>query len=137
MTLPTQKHLRNKMQAEHNICLLNEACFPDPCNTGTIPYLDWNITISFYVALHYVHSYLARNGYRTDFDSHKERNDYLKDNVSLRDSKIDRILSTYIDLYKLSKIYRYTACQYYYPNQTIACKYRTFALQDLPRILGI
>lgn len=137
MTLPLDSSQRHIQQAKHNEELLHESCFPDPCTTESIPYLDWNITISFYVALHYIQCYLHKKGFRTVFQNHIERNDYLKNVVSIKDSKVNQILADYIVLYRLSCRYRYIACQYYYPNQKIACDYAKFALHTLPETLEI
>lgn len=137
MSLPKKPFERYRLQAKHNESLLNESCFPDPCKKKVLPYLDWNITLSFYIALHFIQSYLSKSGYKTKFKSHLKRNDYLEKTVSVRDTKIKKILADYLALYKLSKNYRYTPCQFHYQNSTLACEYELFASKELPTILGL
>jgi hypothetical protein len=137
MTLPLQHDKRHIRQAEHNEDLLRENCFPDPCSSANLRYGDWIITIAFYAALHYIEAYLHTSGFRATFLDHRERNDYLKNFVSVRDAKVARILQKYIGLYKLSRLVRYTPCQYYYTRVPDACNYFKFALEDLPKILNI
>ena len=62
MTLPIQHEKRHITQAKHNDNLLNEKCFPDPCNQSNLGYKDWMTTVCFYTALHYVEAYLHING---------------------------------------------------------------------------
>ena len=137
MTLPSSPSERHVTQAKHNADLLGESCFPDSCSSRQVPYLDWNVTVAFYVALHYVQAFLSLNGFKVRFFSHLDRNDYLKNVVSARDSRVNRILPDYLVLYELSRRYRYEPCQYVFPNQRVACAYTKFALQTLPKTLGI
>lgn len=137
MTLPLQPDQRHLTQAKHNESLLSESCFPNPCSQTNLNYKDWTITIAFYIALHYLQAYLHQHSFRTSFTSHTERNDYLKNVVSVRDSKIAHVLTKYLSLYKLSKHARYTACSYDYLRVSDICDYFTFALKDMPLILGL
>lgn len=139
MALPLNQDQRHVMQASHNEQLLNEAIFPDPCvvNPQTCNYKDWMITVSFYIALHYIHAYLHRKNYRTYFKSHKQRNDYLKNQLSQTDRKIHMILPNYLILYKLSRKSRYIPCYYSYFQPALLCKYHTFASRTLPNKLGL
>lgn len=137
MTLPLQPDQRHVTQAKHNESLLSESCFPDPCSQTNLKYKDWTVTTVFYVALHYIEAYLHQHNYRTSFTSHSDRNDYLKNVVSVTDRKIAHILTKYLALYKLSKVARYRACSYHYLNVRDICDYFTFALKDMPRVLGV
>lgn len=137
MTLPTTHHQRHATQARHNEDLLNEKPFPDPCTQTSLKYKDWTATIAFYVALHYIQAYLHIKGFRTAFRSHRERNDYLKTVVSIRDRAIDQVLSRYIGLYKFSRSARYRPCFYHYVRLQDLCSHLNFALKDLPRILRL
>lgn len=139
MGLPIQPYQRHENQANHNVSLLKESCFPDPCVTQSVPYKDWNVTIIFYTALHYVQSYLCRNsvhGYRTTFIDHTDRNNYLA-RISVTDRLIASIVTDYVALFKASCSARYTACHYHYIKQKDICNYAIFALQTLPKTLGI
>jgi len=137
MALPIQPDQRHVVQAKHNEELLHEHCFPDPCAQDTSKYTDWTVIIAFYVALHYIQAYLSKNRFKTDFISHTERNDYLKQYVSVRDQRIDRVLLKYISLYKLSRKCRYSACYFHYLKPAFICNYFVFALQDLPKQLDL
>ena len=134
------RHQKHKKQAKHNKGLLQEHCFPDPCTVKTVMYKDWNITVTFYVALHYIQSYLCKNrmryGYRTNFRNHNDRNNYLA-RISVRDSRINQIVTDYIALFKASCIARYNPCSYKRLNNRDLCDYEKFASQDLPKALGI
>lgn len=136
MSLPLQPYQRHENQANHNISLLKENCFPDPSSAKSVPYKDWNITILFYTALHYVQSYLCKKSYRTTFLDHTERNNYLA-RISATDRLIDSIVTDYVALFKASCAARYTACYYHYIQQKDICDYAIFALQTLPKTLGI
>jgi hypothetical protein len=140
MSLPIQPHDRHKHQANHNEILLHETCFADPCSKQKVTYQDWNITILFYTALHYVQSYLCENrtryGYRTTFGNHTDRNNYLA-RIAVRDHRIRKILTDYIALCHASFTVRYTPCAYHYVKQTDICSYQKFVLEDLPKTLGI
>jgi hypothetical protein len=140
MSLPIQPYQRHENQANHNQSLLRENCFPNPCSPANCNYKDWNITIVFYTALHYVHSYLCKNsvrlGYRTGFKNHTDRNNYLA-RISMTDPLIAKILDDYIGLFHASCWARYTPCSYYYIKQKDICDYVIFASQTLPKTLGI
>lgn len=137
MTLPIQQDKRHVVQAKHNSNLLDENCFPEPCSGKPSQYKDWTATIAFYVALHYVQAYLHANNWRTAFVSHRDRNDYLKNFVYIRDRKIRKILSKYLSLYKLSRLARYRPCHYHYIKLQDLCSHYRFALYDLPKILNL
>jgi hypothetical protein len=137
MTLPTKPDQRHVTQATHNECLLNEACFPDPCTQKNINYKDWTATIAFYAALHYIQAYLHVKGLRTSFRNHRDRNDYLKNFVSVRDRTVSGILPKYIGLFKLSRLVRYRPCSYHYVSLNYLCSNLKFALEDLPRALKL
>jgi len=137
MTLPIQPDQRHIKQAEHNSDLLHESCFPDPCVHPNPEYKDWTATIAFYIALHYVQAYLHRKGFKTIFKNHFERNDYLKNDASVKDARIARVLVNYLSLYKLSRNARYTACSFHYMRTRDLCHYFKFALNDLPKMLGL
>ena len=137
MSLPIQPNERHEKQAEHNIELLSEPCFKDPFDTTqNLAYKDWNVTVIFYAAMHYVQSYLCKNGYQTTFRNHTERNNYLAI-ISSRDHAIAKIVSDYVALFKASLSTRYTACYYHYVKQKDVCDYTKFALQTLPKELGL
>jgi hypothetical protein len=140
MSLPIQPYLRHLNQADHNESLLNENCFPDPCAQLNSTYKDWNVTILFYTAFHYIQSYLVKNnkiyGYKTEFSSHKERNDYLG-KISNHDPLIAKVVDEYIGLFNASCYARYTSCSYHYLKQNDICKYKKFVSCTLPKTLGI
>jgi hypothetical protein len=136
MSLPLQPDLRHENQAEHNSILLQETCFHDPCGAKNLDFKDWNITIVFYTALHYVQSYLHKKGYQTTFSNHTERNNYLA-NLSKMDHPIAKIVSDYVALFKVSLYTRYNPCYYHYIKQKDVCDYTKFALETLPKELGV
>ncbi len=137
MTLPIQPSQRHERQAKHNSEVLNEKCFSNPCDiTKKLSFKDWNVTIVFYVALHYVQSYLLRKGYQTTFRNHTERNNYLAA-ISTKDRVIANIVTDYVALFKASISTRYSPCYYHYINQKDVCDYSNFALVKLPKELGI
>jgi len=137
MTLPLEPAQRHVTQAKHNVELLHEVCFPDPCSKSNVKYRDWTVTVSFYIALHYLEAYLHVKGFRTTFMSHRERNDYLKNDASLKDGNIDDILPNYLSLFDLCNLARYRACQYHYMKESDICMYWKFALEDLPKKLNL
>jgi len=137
MLLPTQHDQRHIKQAKHNELLLKEDCFPNPCNQENLQYKDWNATIVFYAALHYLEAYLHAKGLKANFMSHRERNDYLKNVASIKDQSINKILVTYLQLYKLSRLARYNPCYYLYVRPRDLCKYIKFAFKELPKILKL
>ncbi len=137
MTLPTQQDRRHVVQAKHNVDLLNENCFPNPYSQKPSKYKDWIGTVAFYAALHYVQAYLCANGWKTVFISHRERNDYLKKIVSIKDRKVDKILPKYLGLYKFSRRTRYRPCFYHYIRPRDLCSHYKFALEDLPKTLSL
>lgn len=137
MTLPTQPDKRHVAQAKHNNDLLDESCFPDPRSGKPSRYKDWIGTVAFYVALHYVEAYLCANGWRWIFVGHRERNDYLKRVVSVRDRKIGKILPKYLGLYKYSTLTRYRPCFYHYVRLNDLSSHYKFALEDLPKALKL
>lgn len=131
----------HKTQAKHNEKLLCGSCFPDPCNSlNNVNYKDWNITIVFYEALHYVQSYLWKNravyGYRTFFKNHTDRNNYLAD-LSKTDQRVAAILSDYVGLFKASCVSRYDPRSYATFQQKEICDYKIFAMKTLPKTLGL
>jgi hypothetical protein len=138
MSQQQQLSQSHENQAKHNETLLSENCFPDPCVASTnLSYADWNVTILFYTALHYVQAYLWKNvhlGYRTRFINHTDRNNYLAI-LSMRDPKIASILVDYVGLFNASCIARYTPLSYYTISKTDICDYAKFALQKLPQTL--
>lgn len=137
LPLPIDHDKRHRKQADHNCELLHENCFPDPCTVENLKYKDWTTTVAFYSALHYIEAYLHFKGFRTKFDNHRERNDYLKNVASVQDKKINKILQKYIELCNLSWTARYTACHYHYIDKNVLCKYVKFALLELPKELSI
>jgi hypothetical protein len=136
----TMSSVSHRNQAKHNERLLGESCFPDPCNnSNVVNYKDWNVTVLFYTALHYVQSYLWKNshlGYRTSFSNHIDRNNYLV-SLSMRDNSIAAIVVDYIGLFYASCISRYTPCSYSTIQQSDICDYAKFALQRLPQALKV
>jgi hypothetical protein len=136
MSLPLEPDKRHKKQAEHNLELLREDCFQDPCSSKNLLYKDWNITIVFYTALHYMQCYLFQKGYRTSFNDHSERNNYLA-RLSSTDRIIAKVTPAYIALFKATLSTRYTPCYYHYISQKDVCEYTKFVLQTLPKELGI
>lgn len=140
MTLPIIPHQRHQKQADHNYQLLKENIFPDPCGNKNVDYKDWNITILFYTALHYVQAYLSKNssslGYRTEFGSHHDRNNYLA-RISMTDHLLAKVVEDYITLCNASFLARYNPCRYYYIQQKEVCQFAIFALQSLPNTLGL
>jgi hypothetical protein len=129
----------HRNQARHNRVLLSENCFPDPCSSNILNYKDWNVTVLFYTALHYVQSYLWKNrslGYRIRFLNHTDRNNYLS-NLSNTDSKIAVIVDDYVALFKASCISRYNPCSFNQTSQNDICDYAVFALNTLPQTLGV
>lgn len=136
MSLPVEPNKRHEKQAQHNIELLNEGCFQDPCGSTDLTYKDWNIIIAFYTALHYVQCYLHQKGYKTTFRDHAERNNYLA-RLSSSDRAIAKIAPDFVALFKASLSTRYTACYYHYVKQKDVCDYTKFALKTLPKELGI
>jgi len=137
MSLPTQPDKRYLTQAKHNDDLLGEDCFPDPRSGKPSKYQDWIGTVAFYTALHYVQAYLCVNRWRTAFVNHRERNDYLKKVVSVKDRNIGKILPKYLGLYKFSRRVRYSPCSYHYIRLNDLCSHYKFALEDLPKILNL
>lgn len=137
MALPINPYERHQKQAKHNEELLNEPCFPDPCTANPSSYKDWDVTILFYSALHYVQAYLCKNAsrYRTSFINHTDRNNYLS-NISMTDRAIASVIDDYVDLFNASIFSRYTACSYHYIKQKDICSYAKFALEKLPNALG-
>lgn len=136
MTLPASHEQRHIAQSKHNEYLLNENCFPDPCTQTLLEYKDWTATIAFYAALHYVDAYLHVKGFRATFQNHRERNDYLKNVVSVKDRAIGNVLRRYIALYKFSRLARYRPCFYHYVRLQDLCDHVKFALEELPRALN-
>jgi hypothetical protein len=139
MSLPLIPYERHENQAGHNENLLKENSFPDPCSDQNANYKDWNITILFYAAFHYVQAYLLKNqitrGYKIEFKNHEERNNYLA-RISTTDPLIAKVVGEYIALCKASYLARYTACHYHYIRQRDVCKHAIFALKKLPQTLG-
>jgi hypothetical protein len=136
MTLPLERDKRHKLQAVHNQELLGEKCFSDGIAQTSLKYNDWFVTVTFYIALHHFQTYLARNRLRASFDSHTERNDYLKA-LARTDRRVNKVISKYISLYKLSRLSRYNPCYFTYLKATDVKKYLTFAVQELKTELGI
>lgn len=69
----THSHLR---QAQHNRDLIDAL---DPVST---PFLDWVVTVAFYVALHRVEAWFADK--ELHFESHTQRDDWLTKAKELR-----------------------------------------------------
>ena len=68
-----QTHLR---QAQHNRDLI------DTLDPATTRFLDWVVTVAFYVALHRVEAWFAGKGLH--FEDHTQRDDWLSKAKELR-----------------------------------------------------
>ena len=68
-----RSHLR---QAQHNRDLI-ESLIP-----ASTPFLDWVVTVAFYVALHRIEAWFAGKGQH--FESHTQRDDWLSKAKQLR-----------------------------------------------------
>lgn len=136
MSLPLSKEERHKLQVKHNEELIQEEIFSDSTNHTSLKYNDWLVTISFYISLHHIHTFLSKNSYQSNFNSHTDRNEYLK-YLSQIDRRVDKITHKYLSLYKLSRLCRYTPCYFSYLKQSDVKAYVDFAFQTLPKELHI
>ncbi|HEY6348896.1 MAG TPA: hypothetical protein VI636_05740 [Candidatus Angelobacter sp.] len=65
-------------------------------------FLDWAVTVYFYVAIHIVESYLAIHGYHSS--NHDQRRDYMNKIPQLR-----TVIKEYLALERVSRQARYYA----------------------------
>lgn len=136
MTLPIEQDKRHQIQVKHNGELLLEQCFTDGLSSTSKKFNDWLVTVSFYIALHHIHTFLLRNNFESRFDNHFDRNNYLKI-LAQRNRQVRDIIEKYLTLHKLSNLCRYCPCQFHYLNAKKVNEYYTFSTVDLPKKLGI
>ncbi len=79
-------------------------------------YLDWQVTVIFYTALHLIDAALASLG--LSVSDHAERNRQVRSNESFAG-----VRRSYLDLYRISRITRYDAD----PDQWLPERYLTIA----------
>ncbi len=71
----TDKHLKI---VENNYEALSHLAYPDPSK-----YTDWCVTIVFYMALHYIHAYLAKKSNEHP-DSHASLQPLIKNDPNIK-----------------------------------------------------
>ena len=94
-----QSHIEKGKKNEKFLSLIEEH--------GKNDYLDWNITVCFYSALHYVKAYLKKHGYNTN--SHKEIDQNIRHTSLICNVKFDeKHYRAYADLKTYSSTARYS-----------------------------
>lgn len=83
-------------------------------------FLDWAVTIYFYVAVHFIESYLAIHGYHSA--DHDERRDYINRIPQLR-----VVIKEYLALERVSRQARYYA-------QPITSEHLRIAQENLAKV---
>jgi hypothetical protein len=136
MSLPLAKDERHKLQVRHNEELIHEAIFSNAISQTSLKYNDWLVTIAFYISLHHIQTFLFQNNYQSSFNSHTERNEYLKYLTQI-DRRVNKIADKYISLYKLSRLCRYTPGYFSYLRSSDIKAYVNFATLALPKELGL
>lgn len=89
-------------QAQHNLSFLCDV------NHRLDKYLDWQVTICFYAALHLINSHLRRSLREVDFATHEIVNNYINPSGRIKDTRLDEdTYASYRALQTLSRRARY------------------------------